>query len=148
MHPDKIWTNAGAQAGDVLILTKPIGSGVLFNADLKNWVSQGAMEECLALLTTLNQAPAEIMRAYDIHAATDVTGFGLAGHCLEMAKASGVALEIQTGRVPVMREALEMYAKGVSTGVNPHNRRMVEKSARFEKIGPGPQQEILFDPVV
>jgi len=146
VHPEKIWTNAGAKAGDVLILTKPLGSGVLFNADLKKWVSPAALDECLELLTALNKIPAEIMRGYDIRAATDVTGFGLAGHCLEMAQASAVSLEIETDRIPVMREALEMYAKGVSTGVNPYNRRMVEQYVRFDKTGPGRQQEILFDP--
>jgi len=146
VHPEKIWTNAGAKAGDVLILTKPLGSGVLFNADLKNWVSEAAMEECIGILTDLNKLPAEVMHAYDIHAATDVTGFGLAGHCLEMAKASEVRLEIETGRLPVMREALDMYAKGVSTGVNLYNRRLVEKYVRFDKSEAGRRREILFDP--
>jgi selenide,water dikinase len=146
VHPDKIWTNAGANPGDVLILTKPLGSGVLFNADLKNLVSKAAMDECIKSLTALNKAATEIMSAYDIHAATDVTGFGLAGHGLEMAKASSIHLEIETGRIPLMREALEMYEKGVSTGVNPYNRRMVKPYTQFDNPGSGRRQEILFDP--
>jgi selenide,water dikinase len=80
VHPDKFWTNKGAQPGDVLILTKPLGSGVLFNANLKKWVSKAAMEACLSILITLNRTAAEVMSGFDIHAATDVTGFGWPRH--------------------------------------------------------------------
>ena len=146
VHPEKIWTNAGAKPGDILILTKPLGSGVLFNANLKNWVSKAAMDECIALLTTLNKAAADAMGSFEIHAATDISGFGLAGHCLEVAKASRVRLEIDIDRIPVMREALEMYEKGMNTGVNPYNRQMVEKYMRFEQTTPNRQQEIVYDP--
>jgi selenide,water dikinase len=146
VHPEKFWANNGAQPGDILILTKPIGSGVLFNANLKHWVSKAALDECLAILTTLNKVSAETMSRYEIHAATDISGFGLAGHCLEMAKASQARLEIDTGRIPVMREAFEMYERGMSTGVNPFNRQMVEKYMRFDKKVPQWQQEIIFDP--
>jgi selenide,water dikinase len=146
VHPEKFWANNGAQPGDILILTKPIGSGVLFNANLKHWVSKAALDECLAILTTLNKVSAETMSRYEIHAATDISGFGLAGHCLEMAKASQARLEIDTGRIPVMREAFEMYERGMSTGVNPLNRQMVEKYMRFDKKVPQWQQEIIFDP--
>jgi len=86
VHPDKFWTNQGAQPGDVLILTKPVGSGVLFNANLKKWVSKEAMDACLSILITLNRTAAEVMAGFDIHAATDVTGFGLAGHGLKWPK--------------------------------------------------------------
>jgi selenide,water dikinase len=106
VHPDKFWTNRGAQPGDVLILTKPVGSGVLFNANLKKRVSKEAMEVCLSILITLNRTAAEVMSGFDIHAATDVTGFGLAGHGFEMAKASSVCLEISIKDLPIMDEAL------------------------------------------
>jgi selenide,water dikinase len=146
VHPDKFWTNAGARPGDVLVLTKPIGSGVLFNANIKNWVSEEALAECIAHLTALNRVACETMQRFDIHAVTDVTGFGLAGHSYEVARASGVLLTINMDRLPVMREALEMYRRGVNTGVNPHNRRMVADFLQMAGDWPTWQQEILYDP--
>ena len=146
VHPDKFWTNQGAQPGDVLILTKPVGSGVLFNANLKKWVSKEAMEACLSILITLNRTAAEVMSGFDIHAATDITGFGLAGHGLEMAKASMVCLEISIKDLPIMDEALTMYKKGVTTGVNTYNRQMVEPHLWLETDLPPWHEEIVFDP--
>ena len=146
VHPDKFWTNTGARPGDGLILTKPIGSGVLFNANVKKWVSREAMDECIAALIALNKKAAEIMGDFDIHAATDVTGFGLAGHGFEMAKGSGIQLEIQMDELPVMREALEMYEKGMTTGVNKYNRQLVENNTFFEKALPAWHREIVYDP--
>ena len=146
VHPQNYWRNVGAEPGDVLILTKPIGSGVIFNANLKNWVSDQALEECLQLITTLNKQAAAVMADFDIHAVTDITGFGLGGHALEMAEGSGVTLEICTDDVPIMREALEMYQKGVRTGVNAANRALIEESARFEKPLPRWHEEIFVDP--
>ena len=146
VHPDRLWTNAGAQPGDILILTKPIGSGVLFNANIKGWVSDKALEKCIAQLVLLNRTACELMQQYTIHAVTDVTGYGLAGHGFEMAEASNVTMMIEIDRLPVMEEALEMYKRGVSTGVNPHNRRMVKDGIRFQGDWPEWHQEILFDP--
>jgi len=146
VHPDKFWTNKGARPGDVLILTKPIGSGVLFNANLKNWVSKDAMDACLKILKTLNRTAAEVMAGFDIHAATDVTGFGLAGHGYEMAKGSGVCLEIKIEELPIMDEALAVYRKGMTTGVNTYNRKMVMNHLRIETDVPPWHQEIIFDP--
>jgi selenide,water dikinase len=146
VHPGKIWTNKGAQPGDVLILTKPIGSGVLFNANLKKWVSKEAMEACLSILITLHRTAAEVMAGFDIHAATDVTGFGLAGHSFEMAKASNACLEISIKELPIMDEALEMYKRGMTTGVNGYNRQMVEQHSMFKtELSPW-NEEIVFDP--
>jgi selenide,water dikinase len=146
VHPDKFWTNKGAQPGDVLILTKPLGSGVLFNANLKKWVSKAAMEACLSILITLNRTAAEVMSGFDIHAATDVTGFGLAGHGFEMAKASGVCLEVSIKDLPIMDEALMVYKKGMTTGVNAYNRQMVEQHLRLETDVSPWHEEIVFDP--
>jgi len=146
VHPKRYWGNNGARPGDVLILTKPVGSGVIFNANLKNWVSAPALEACLETLTALNRTAADVMAGYHIHAATDVTGFGLAGHGFEMAMASGVCLQIETGRIPVMDEALEMYERGVNTGVNTFNREMVAAHMRFDIQLPSWHQQIVFDP--
>lgn len=146
VHPQKYWANAGAQPGDALILTKPIGSGVIFNANRKQKVSQEALNECLTLLTTLNKTAAEAMGPYDIHAATDITGFGLAGHSWEVAKGSEVAITIEVDKVPIMREALEMYEQGVKTGVNRPNRELIGDHLRFEKALAPWHEEIFFDP--
>jgi len=146
VRPDRFWTNGGARPGDVLILTKPLGSGVLFNANLKNRVSEAAMDKCVAALTTLNKDAAEAMRAFDIHAVTDITGFGLAGHSLEMAKASQVTLSIEMDALPIMDQALEMYRKGVNTGVNAFNQRLTAEHSRFETTYPQWHQQIVYDP--
>jgi selenide,water dikinase len=146
VHPRKYWSNRGARAGDGLILTKPVGSGVLFNANLKKWVSDEAMKECIAVLTTLNRKAAEVTSGFEVHAATDITGFGLAGHCYEMVKGSQVAMEFSVDRIPIMREALEMYEKGVTTGVNAYNRELVAEAIRFEKDLPPWHKEIVYDP--
>ncbi len=146
VHPDRYWSNGGAKAGDLLVLTKGIGSGVIFNANLKGWVSKSAMEACISTLCTLNRRAAEVMAGFEIHAATDVTGFGLAGHGFEIARSSDVTLTIDLDAVPVLPEALEMYQKGISTGVNSHNRRLVESATRFEKKRSPWHREIVFDP--
>ncbi len=146
VHPSKYWTNGGALPGDVLLLTKPIGSGVLFNANLKNWVSTSAMDACVSTLVTLNRAAAEVMQEFDVHAVTDVTGFGLAGHSFEVARASNVKLIINLDAVPIMAESLAMYRKGMNTGVNAFNRKIVDNYLRFEKEIPAWHQEIIFDP--
>ena len=146
VHPQKYWSNRGAKPGDVVILTKPIGSGVLFNANIKKWVSDEAMKECIAILTTLNRKAAEVAADFEVHAATDITGFGLAGHSYEMVKGSQVTMEFYLDRIPIMQEALEMYKKGVTTGVNNYNRELVAGAIRFENDLPLWHKEIVYDP--
>ena len=146
VHPDKFWTNRGARPGDVLILTKPLGSGVLFNANLKKWVSEKALDACVEILTMLNKTAAEVLSQFEIHAVTDITGFGLAGHGFEMAKASGVCLSIRMRDLPVMDEALAVYEKGMTTGTNAFNRKLVKGHLQFETRFPFWHEEIVFDP--
>jgi selenide, water dikinase len=146
VHPQKIWTNSNAKPGDALVLTKPIGSGVLFNANRKKLVSPQAMKECIDILITLNKTSAEVMKDFEIHSVTDITGFGLAGHCFEMAGASQVTIDIEVDKIPIMREALEMYQKGITTGMNSSNRELVKGHTVIKKVLPSRHQEILFDP--
>lgn len=146
VHPERIWRNAGAQPGDALILTKPLGSGIIFNGNLKNMVSEKALQTCIDTVTMLNKSAAETAARFTVHAATDVTGFGLAGHAYEMAKGAGVTFEIEVDALPVLPEALQTYRKGMNTGVNPDNRALVEKYTRIEKSLPDWHAEILFDP--
>ncbi len=146
VHPQRVWKNRGAQPGDVLVLTKPIGSGVLFNANLKGWVSNQDLEKCLQIVSTLNRGAAEVLAANTVNAATDVTGFGLAGHAFEMAKASRVCLEIDIGAVPVMDGALKMYRRGVSTGSNEFNRRLVAADTVFSRRLAHWHEQLFYDP--
>jgi len=146
VHPDRFWKNGGAKPGDALVLTKPLGSGVLFNANLKNWVSDEAMKACIRTLSILNADAAKAMRNFDIHAVTDITGFGLAGHAFEMAKASQVSFEIALESLPIMDQALEMYRKGMNTGVNKLNKQIVSDHTIFRQNWPHWHEQIIYDP--
>lgn len=146
VHPDQIWRNTGARPGDALILTKPIGSGVLLNANLKGWVPGDDLAVCLASLETLNRRAAEIAREFEIHAATDVTGFGLAGHALEMSRGAEVTFEIGWDRLPVFPSALDMYERGMSTGSNDTNRELAAPYTAFSRDLAGASRSLLYDP--
>ena len=146
VHPDKIWRNVGARAGDTLVLTKPLGSGVLFNANLKRKVSTEALQACLDALTTLNGKAADVLRDFEVHAVTDVTGFGLGGHTLEMAEGSDVTCVLDLEALPIFDEALDCYKRGVTTGANAANRELVAPHARFARKLPAWHEEIVFDP--
>ena len=146
VHPENIWRNSGAQPGDQLILTKALGSGVLFNANLKNLVSAKALGECLDSLIVLNKTATEVFADFEIHAATDITGFGFAGHALEMLSGPDLSFNITLDAIPIMNEAREMYKRGVTTGVNQTNRTLVENNWNFAEGIPVTQQELMLDP--
>ena len=146
VHPENIWRNSGAQPGDQLILTKALGSGVLFNANLKNLVSTKALGECLDSLIVLNKKAAEVFEDFEIHAATDITGFGFAGHALEMLSGPDLSFNITLDAIPIMNEAKEMYERGVTTGVNQTNRTLVENNCYFAEGISFTKQELMLDP--
>lgn len=146
VHPRRYWSNAGARAGDAVLLTKSLGSGVLFNANLERRVSKRAMEVCIESLVTLSKGAVEALTPFEPSAVTDVTGFGLAGHAREIARASGVTLRLEVGALPILDEALEMYRKGVTTGVNKANRELVAATTRMDHGLPPWHEEILLDP--
>ena len=146
VHPDRIWTNAGARPGDALVLTKPIGSGVILNANLKGWVSAENLRSCLVIMETLNRRAAEVAAAFDIHAATDVTGFGLGGHALEMARGADCLFRIDSGVVPVLDSAREMYDRGMTTGSNETNEALVQPHVTWIGKVSRTDQSLFFDP--
>ena len=146
VHPEKIWRNSGLQPGDHLILTKPIGSGVLLNANKKKLVSQNALQECIESMTKLNKTAAELMADFEIHAATDITGFGFAGHALEMVPGDELTMNFTFDKIPFFREASQMYLNGITTRVNKFNREMVEQHWSFPHESKFEQQELLLDP--
>ena len=146
VHPEKIWRNNGLQDGDHLILTKPIGSGVLLNANKKELVSQNALKACIESMTKLNKTAAELMDDFDIHAATDITGFGLAAHALEMVQKDELTMNFSLDKIPFFKEASKMYLNGITTRVNKINREIVEQHWYFLDETMPEKQELLLDP--
>jgi selenide,water dikinase len=115
VHPSRFVSNAGACPGDALVLTKPVGSGVLTSAAKSGLIPQDDLAEAVEVMITLNAAAAEAMMTVGVHAATDITGFGLVGHAYEMAAASKVTLEIEASAVPLLEQTAELAAKGCVT---------------------------------
>lgn len=110
VHPDRVVRNAGARPGDRLVLTKPLGLGLITTGLDRGLVDEATVERAVAVMTTLNARAAEAMLAVGVHAATDVTGFGLLGHLHEMSIASGAGARVDLGAVPVLDEAWELAA--------------------------------------
>jgi selenide,water dikinase len=147
VHPDRIITNAGGKPGDVLILTKPLGSGVLFNAVRSGKLPFKDLEhDTLPSLAALNGPAMETALQFDLHAATDITGFGIAGHTLEMALGSGSKVVLHFDRLPFYSDALRMYQKGETTGSNKPNKLLVENNLQIEKNLTKHQEQLLYDP--
>jgi selenide,water dikinase len=146
VHPDRVLTNKGCRAGDALILTKPLGTGVLFNAGRAGKLAYPELEAVLPEVAALNGTAMEVALNFDVHACTDITGFGILGHSLEMAKGSGLQIDLVFDRLPLYPNALKMYQNGETTGSNKANRRLAQgfweaaASLAFE------EEELLFDP--
>jgi len=146
VHPERIWTNCGARPGDALVLTKPLGTGVLFNACRSGKLSSSELLPLLPEIAELNRRAAEVASAFEVHAATDVTGFGLAGHALEVARGSRVRLAFDFSALPVYPLALEMYRRGQSTGANRPNRALAAGALEVGERLTAEEHELLFDP--
>ncbi len=148
VHPERIITNAGSKPGDALILTKPLGSGVLFNAVRSGKLSFKELEkEVLPSLATLNDKAMESALQFDLNACTDITGFGILGHLLEIAHGSNARILLNYRNLQFYPDALEMYKKGESTGSNKANREMVAKHVLDMQISlSSAEDELLYDP--
>ena len=145
--PNRIITNAGGRIGDMLILTKPLGSGVLFNAVRSGRLPFRNVErDTLPSLAALNGPAMTEALKFDLHAATDITGFGIAGHCLEMALGSGAQIILTYDALPIYNDALAMYRKGETTGSNKANRELVAGKFAVERSLTRHQAELLYDP--
>jgi selenide,water dikinase len=145
--PDAVWTNAGARPGDVLFLTKPIGTGVIATAIKFQRASREAMDAAIEVMLALNRAAAEALMtlpAGSVHACTDITGFGFIGHASEMAAGSGVTLVVDAGAVPLIPGALELAANR-SGGMRSNQRHFGAGVAGAEAIDPA-VLDLLFDP--
>jgi selenide,water dikinase len=147
IHPERILFNNGAKPGDCLILTKPLGTGIVSTA-LKEGVADAALvSRSIAAMTTLNKRAAELMaETADIHACTDVTGFGFLGHALEMAEGSGVGMRIDVSSVPIFPEIRRFVEEEVIPGGLIRNRQFREKQIDADPGCPNWLIDILFDP--
>ncbi len=146
VSPDRILRNTGAQPGDHLILTKPLGTGVLFNACRARKLPRAELELILPEVAALNGQALEIALRYDINACTDVTGFGILGHGLEMVQGSSLRIDLSFSALPFYPNALEMYQRGETTGSNRANRELVQGDLEIKAKLSSKQQELLFDP--
>ncbi len=146
VHPDRIVTNCGSLAGDALILTKPLGTGVLFNANRSGKLPYPELEALLPRVAALNRKAIEAALKFEVHACTDVTGFGIIGHSLELARGGGVGIHLIYEKLPFYPNALRMYRKGETTGSNRANRRLADGAWEMKAHRSAAEQELLFDP--
>ena len=145
-HPAQIRRNDAAKPGDALILTKPLGVGILTTAMKAELVEPGLRARLYRQMATLNRDACRAMRRYRVHGCTDVTGFGLMGHSCEMAQGSGCTLHIQVDRVPFHSEALELADMGLVPAGAYRNRDFAEKSVEIRGNVSRAMQDILYDP--
>jgi selenide, water dikinase len=131
VHPDQVVSNAGARPGDALVLTKPLGFGIITTAAKQDVDARGAIGQAIELMATLNRAAGEAMQEVGVHAATDVTGFGLLGHLRNVTKASRCAATVWVDAVPVLEAAWTYVREGVAPGGTHANRRFLRESVVF-----------------
>ncbi len=146
VDPKRVITNAGARAGDVLVLTKPIGTGVISTGIKFEKASQRAIDAAMNAMTTSAREASNVMRRLEANACTDVTGFGFLGHAYEMAKASGVTLEIDAESVPLLPDVLELIELKMLTRGDRNNRIYVGETIAFSESVSREMQSALFDP--
>ena len=144
VHPKKMWKNCGAEPGDLLVLTKPLGSGILSTAEKGGIIREAEHLEGVKTMTTLNKYAAELAKEFQVHCCTDITGFGLAGHAMEMAKGSKKTFVIYAEKLPVLSGAREYAEMGLIPAGAYRNREFLEKD--MESRISGWREDLLFDP--
>jgi len=146
IHPQRVFTKNGARPGDVLYLSKRLGTAIITTAAMMEMAEPRHLEAAIESMVGLNRRPSQVVREVGVHALTDVTGFGLLGHAFEMAEASGVALRIEAGRVPILGGALEYAAQGAHTGGERRNRHCWRERISFQSDISDELNSVLFDP--
>ena len=146
IDPNKVATNAGARPGEVIILTKPIGTGVISTGIKLAKVSATVVEESIATMLMPGKYAAEAIVKFDVKAATDVTGFALLGHAWEVARASNVTIEIDSARVPLINGALELARAGLMTGADKTNREYVGEDIGVASTVDPNLMKLFYDP--
>ena len=145
VHPEKIWRNVGLQKGDVLILTKPIGTGILSTALKRGLLDNAQQDILISTMAELNKKAAEVLHNFAVHACTDVTGFGLLGHLSEMVQGSGVPVELEADSVPVLEGVFELATGNVIPGGTLLNMKYIENSVYWSPQISHIQKIILCD---
>ena len=146
VHPDKVLTNSGAKPGDVLILTKPLGIGILTTAAKADLVEQDVLNRIYAQMATLNKTARDIMAKYRVHSCTDITGFSLMGHSYEMAQGSECSIHLNTNAIPFHKEAYEMAQMGFIPAGAYRNREFTAGSVQVAHGITRATEDICYDP--
>ncbi len=146
IHPDKIYRNVGVQEGDALILTKPLGTGIITTALKKGKAAEQSVDQAVRSMTTLNATASNVMRKFAVHACSDITGFGILGHGLGMACGSGVTLVIESVKLPLLQDATHLAEKGYITGGCKRNREYLQDKIFIEKSIREGLIEVALDP--
>jgi selenide,water dikinase len=145
VHPHKVLSNSNAKEGDVLILTKPIGIGIINTAIKAEIVDKNIEDEAVKIMTHLNKYAAKSFDEIPVNSVTDITGFGLLGHALEMAKGSNVSIEIDSQKVPIIESALEFASMGIIPAGMYRNRDYISKDVYYEGVKDS-IMDVLYDP--
>lgn len=145
IHPNKVLTNAHAKPGDVLVLTKPLGTGFVTTANKKGSCPPATLEAAVQSMIHLNDGGARAMQQVGVHAVTDITGFGLAGHAHEMALGSGTTIELHLSQLPLLPGVEPLVQAGFFTRARKSNRQFVEPSLKLECAADSPRFEIFLD---
>ena len=146
VHPQRVLANSGARAGDQLIFTKAIGTGVISTAIKRHKADFAWTRGAIHSMITLNKAAAEVVSGFEVHGMTDITGFGLIGHARELARGSGVSLRIYASRVPLLEGALECVRHGYVPGGLKSNRGFAEGCVEYAAEVPEEIRTLLYDP--
>ena len=146
VHPEKVLTNASARPGDVMILTKPLGVGIITTGAKADMVEKEVLDRIYAQMATLNKAARDIMVGFQVHSCTDVTGFALMGHSYEMAQGSGCTIHIQVDKVPYHPEALELASMGLIPAGAYRNREYASAGVAVRGNISRAMEDILYDP--
>jgi len=146
INPTELWSNAGARPGDVLVLTKPLGNGILATAAKKDIITQTEFASAIKSMATLNMYAKEAAIKTRVNGCTDITGFGFIGHASEMAQASGCTLVFNAKDIPLLDGAYELSEKGVIPGGTGRNKEYLASKVSFAKDIPLPLEAVLYDP--
>lgn len=145
VHPGRVFKNCGAVPGDVLVLTKPLGTGIVNTAVKAGMASEKAQKEVVRVMTTLNRTAKHVIEKYGVHSCTDITGFGLAGHCIEMAEGSGVTILIDAAALPIQADAAEYAVMGLIPEGAYRNRSFAGTRVDTKMVEEY-QRDLFFDP--
>ncbi len=146
VHPDRVLTNCAARIGDAIILTKPIGTGIMSTAIKAKLAEENQIQEAVAVMSRLNRYAAEVMADFDVHACTDVTGFGLAGHLIEMARGAKKQISLYSQKVPLLKGVLTFANMGLVPAGAHKNRAFFKDLTRVSPVMDRALADLMFDP--